>query len=334
VNIFFVLSKQSSDWNRLKSEGFKLLDFKSKRHLMAVLNAKYIISSHADRFIKTPLPTAVYGDVLKYKFIFLQHGVTQSDISRWFNFIMPEILITATKDEYSSIVSKRSRYRVSEKEVRLTGFPRHDHLDQLEKSNDYILIMPTWREYLISLTDDHGGRKKLSGFVNSDYATHWLEILKSEELKNLSSALGKQVVFCPHPIMKSYLGDLDIPEHISIYEHKVFGSLQNIFVKSSVLLTDYSSIGFEFAYLNKPVVYYQFDSVDFFTKHTLRKGYYDHERDGFGPVCYSKEQVFESLDRAISGNLEEVFEERRIEAFSFRDGKCSERVFNAILEIA
>ena len=45
---------------------------------------------------------------------------------------------------------------------------------------------------------------------------------------------------------------------------------------------DYSSIAFDFAYMKKPLIYYQFDQDKYYTNH-FAKGYFDCERDGFGP---------------------------------------------------
>lgn len=330
INAYFVLQKKSKDWNRLAKDGFRMLDFKSDRHLMAVIQSKYIISSHADRFIKTPLPMAHYDDVLKYEFIFLQHGVTQNDISRWFNNIKPSLLVSATVDEYKSIVDKSSNYLSTEKEVKLTGFPRHDRLNDIPKSNEIIFIMPTWREYLVSLTDDHGNRSKKRDFLQSNYAINWMELLNSNDLRQLAQKSEMKVVFCPHPILMTYLKDMVIPEYIEIHNSSNNESLQSLFAKSAVLITDYSSVTFEFAYMNKPTIYFQFDSEEFFTKHTMRRGYFNHDSDGFGPVCNTSGSVIYELERTLHNEQPEIYETRRVNTFPFRDGKCSERVYNAI----
>lgn len=55
-------------------------------------------------------------------------------------------------------------------------------------------------------------------------------------------------------------------------------SYRDAFAEGSMMITDYSSVAFEFAYLRKPIVYYQFDKKAFFEKHTYRKGYFDYEK--------------------------------------------------------
>ena len=47
-NAWFILSRDSLDWDRLEAEGFKLLPFGSDEHIAAQMNAAALISSHAD----------------------------------------------------------------------------------------------------------------------------------------------------------------------------------------------------------------------------------------------------------------------------------------------
>ena len=57
--------------------------------------------------------------------------------------------------------------------------------------------------------------------------------------------------------------------------------ISNIIEKASLLITDYSSISMDFAYMKRPVLYYQFDKERFRNEH-LSKSYFDFEDDGFG----------------------------------------------------
>ena len=72
---------------------------------------------------------------------------------------------------------------------------------------------------------------------------------------------------------------------------------RDVYALSSLVVCDYSSAVFDFAYLRKPIVYAQFDAEDFFGgKHTVKKGYFDYERDGFGEVEHDLEAT---VDRII-----------------------------------
>ena len=93
----------------------------------------------------------------KHKFIFLQHGVIQNDLSDWLNRYNKNIslFVTTTNQEYQSILTYP--YYYDEKVVKKTGLPRYDLLYHNEKK--YITIMPTWRAYLVGGIDPDTGKR-------------------------------------------------------------------------------------------------------------------------------------------------------------------------------
>ncbi|ECQ1211873.1 capsular biosynthesis protein, partial [Campylobacter coli] len=295
--IAFILSKKSIDYLRLKKEGFKLVDPKSFYFKYLIYKADKIISSHVDRYIFN----ALGGDTLKTKdFIFLQHGVIKDDLSRWLNQRKIDIFITSTKAEYDSIAGDFNHYKFSTKEVVLTGLARWDALIKNNILNTkQILIMPTWREYLSGKVQKYGARARNPEFVKSLYFQKWQEFLCSKELEKLAVQCGYSIVFIPHPQVRMYLEDFNLPSYI-ITSYKE--SMQELFCKSSLMITDYSSVAFEMAVLKKPVLYYQFDKDEFFAKHSYTQGYFDYERDGFGEVYFNYNQLLYYLKDILSYN--------------------------------
>ncbi|WP_186305442.1 CDP-glycerol glycerophosphotransferase family protein, partial [Campylobacter coli] len=104
-------------------------------------------------------------------------------------------------------------------------------------------------------------------------------------------------------------------------------SLQELFCNSSLMITDYSSVAFEMAYLNKPVIYYQFDHEEFFSSHTYQKGYFNYKKDGFGPVVKDEEKLFKELENLIRNDCKPfgIYKDNIDSTFAFKDGKCCER---------
>lgn len=343
INAFFVLRKNSSHWSRLQEEGFNLLDFDSEIHRIALLNADFLLSSHADGYVINLLPKKDFGDLLKYKFVFLQHGVTKDDLSKWLNPKPIDFFVTATEDEYQSIIYDGNKYKYGKKEVFLTGFPRHDKLIELNKikrddGKRKIVIMPTWRNNLMGATLGTANQRALNeDFFKSLYAFSWKNLLNSKELKNIAERFSADVIFYPHANIELYIDGFDIPKFIEVRRSSDEYSMQGTFVDTDILITDYSSVAFEVAYLKKPVIYFQFDREEFFSGvHTYQKGYFDYETDGFGPVClelsevlFSLEQYFLHPDGKTWGNYKKISEK----TFAFRDGKCCERTFQAITRL-
>ena len=98
---------------------------------------------------------------------------------------------------------------------------------------------------------------------------------------------------------------------------------------SDLLITDYSSISFDFAYVYKPILYYQFDYEEFYSgKHTYRQGAYDYESMGFGKVVSSFEKLLSELEVLIenSAKMEKKYIDRVNSFFRYNDCNNCKRI--------
>ena len=98
-------------------------------------------------------------------------------------------------------------------------------------------------------------------------------------------------------------------------------------------MTDYSSLAFEAAYIERPVVYFQFDHQSFYSgAHPFRRGGFRFADDGFGPVAYTLDDALDSTIALLRPHSEAraAYRDRLRNAFPYRDGKCCERVFHSI----
>ncbi|HDW1223042.1 TPA: CDP-glycerol glycerophosphotransferase family protein, partial [Escherichia coli] len=331
INIYFLLSKKSVDWERLKKAGFKLVKFGGFYHRLLLLNARYLLSSHANPAIVNYLPKKYYADLMKYKFVFLQHGITKDDQSEWLNSRKIDYLVTASKFEHDDI-SRRGRYRYTTKEVVLTGFPRFDNLSNVDTRNNQILIMPTWRKELAGeLMKKSSKRIKNKDFANSLFCKMWGGVLRSESLYNAYKKKGYTIIFYPHPNLADYISDLNIPDYVKIgsLENE---SIQSIFKKTNLLITDYSSVAFDIAYMKTPVIYFQFDSDTFFSNHSYSKGYFDYNDFGFGPVVKNINDLSEQLNLIVDNNcnLTDFYMSRIKSFFPFSDNNNSSRLYKVL----
>ncbi|WP_455940661.1 CDP-glycerol:glycerophosphate glycerophosphotransferase [Helicobacter pullorum] len=323
--IVFALRKESSDWKRLEKEGFNLVEFGSYRFRKIINKSSKVISSHADSYLMRYI-------TFRQQFIFLQHGVIKNDLSKWLNSRKIDLFITSTKEEHNSIVNDYNRYKFGKKEVVLTGLARHDTLlKNNQNSIKQVLVMPTWRHYLSGLMIGNSGIRKLKDdFRESKYFQKWNSLLNSDVLQKLCKKYSYAIVFNPHPNIMPYLKDFEIPSFVSIASENE--SLQDLFCKSSLMITDYSSVAFEMAYLGKSVIYYQFDKEEFFSSHTLQKGYFDYEKDGFGPVVENEENLLKQLENFLRNDCKPfgIYKDNIDSTFAFKDGRCCERNYKAI----
>lgn len=334
VNAWFVVRAGTPDWHRLAARGARLVAYGSPEFTALLVHADHLASSHADRFITHALPRKYRP--AGYSFTFLQHGVIKGDLSLWLNPKVIDVFVTSTQAEYDYIAGV-SPYRYSTKEVRLTGLPRFDVLRELdaavnESERDIVLVMPTWRNYLVSdLKSASDDRELLGALAETEYGRALATLLRDPELERLQEA-GARIVFMPHPNMQRYLPQFDLPPHIEIVSY-LDADVRDMIVRAAVLVTDYSSTAFNAAYLRRPVIYYQFDQEEYRRGHTERAGYFDYERDGFGPVLTEPTAVVEMIARAIAGDFPAEYTARTDAAFPVRDGNNRARTFDAMREV-
>lgn len=339
VNAWFVLAHGTPDWDRLAPlAGRRLLRHGSLRWKLAMLNCRYLISSHTDQPIRRPPALARLGQPA-HKFVFLQHGVIKDDLSRWLNGKSIDLFVTSTPAEHESIVADRTPYVYTTKEVRLTGLPRFDALEAAKQRRhgddpDLILIAPTWRQWLNMLESDGSGRadleRRLEAFARSEYANQWRSVLGSPRLRAIAAAHGLSIAFLPHPNIVRAVPTFDLDEQVLVAEYSR-PDLHDVFARTAVMVTDYSSMAFNAAYLERPVVYFQFDGERVRAGgHLGREGYFDYRRDGFGPVVEGADEAVDAVDSIVGGCLDPEVRERIAAAFPHRDGQCSRRVIGEI----
>lgn len=92
-----------------------------------------------------------------------------------------------------------------------------------------------------------------------------------------------------------------------------------------VLLTDYSSIYFEYLLLDRPVAFYAYD-IDAFRKETGL--FLDYDDYAPGPVATDFDELTDALERAFEEPNAFAEDRRRVrdEMFDHRDGRSAERV--------
>lgn len=139
----FVLNKDNFAFDDISQIG-KTIEYGSIKHRIYTLFAEKVISSHPDNGLVYPFwgNYPFLSGLVKFKLVFLQHGITKDNISRWLNKSDKNIslIVTASKLELESFF--KYHYNYHRDVPQLLGFPRYD---ALEKKEDYreIVIMPS-----------------------------------------------------------------------------------------------------------------------------------------------------------------------------------------------
>lgn len=333
AKVYFAINSKCPDYKKVKKIG-PVLKINSRKYKMMFLLSNIIISSQTSDFVTNPFgeDEHLMFNLYNNKFVFLQHGITKDDISSWAhkNLKNIKLFITAGNEEYNSILN--GSYGYTDKEVKLTGFPRFDALKNNRKN--YITIMPTWRKKLASQVNKETDERIYNeNFKESEYFKFYNNLISDERILQCAKENNYKIRFCMHPNHKQQYKDFDINECVEILHDDIDYSKE--FSEAALLVSDYSSTPFDFAYLNKPVIYTQFDREDFFENHTYQEGYFDYEEDGFGPVCYDYETTVEEIIKMIENDckIDKKYQDRINKFFEYHDKNNCKRVHEEILKL-
>ena len=335
TRVLFAIKKTSPDSQRMTKIG-PCVDAMSFWHKFLHLLCDVNISAQADGVTVNPYAghSAALQDLLAHPhFVFLQHGVTKDDISNWINRYNKNIsgLVVSAQPEYDSIVN--GDYGYSADKVWLVGMPRFDRLYHKEEKR--ITVMPTWRQYLMAGIDSNTSVwKPIDNIEDSQYYKFYESLLCSIRLLNLLEENGYTLQFFPHPNLRLSGIQFQHDPRVKILSSDI--SYREIYATSNLVLTDYSSVVFDFAYLRKPIIYCQFDKDEFFSgEHVYTKGYFDYVRDGFGEVEYDLESTIDRIIEYVKNNceLKPIYRERINNFFAFDDKDNRKRVVEKIINL-
>lgn len=322
LEAYFVIDKSAIDLDRF-DEKDKIIKYKSLKHRVIFYASKYCISTHIWGY--TP-NIDFYSILLKKgffrekKLISLKHGITKDDIPNLYaDKTKLDLLIAGAKPEYEYMLK---HFNYTDEVLKYTGFARFDGLYEQDLKNQ-ILIMPTWRSYLYLLEDD--------SFATTEYYHAWSRVLSDEKLMQTLEERKLQLVFYPHFELQKYVGLFVEGTNNVIIADKDSFDVQKLLKESKLLVTDYSSVFFDFAYMNKPCVYYHFDREKYLKQH-YNKGYFDYETMGFGEVLFSHDEVIKTIINYIENDfeLEDKYKARATAFFEIKDKYNCERIYNEI----
>ncbi|MCI5822258.1 MAG: CDP-glycerol glycerophosphotransferase family protein [Lachnospiraceae bacterium] len=332
VDAVYAINPKSKDFFKVKELG-ETVSFGTFKHWVYYLAAEVNISSQ-----KNGKPNAavcyfleVYG-IRKNRRVFLQHGIISNDLP----FVHYEnakfsLFVTSTKREYEYV---RDNFNYPQGVVKELGLARFDQLHNIRVNSNQILVMPTWRGWISPPSHGKSVYHGVEQIRQTMYYQCWNAFLQDKEIQKLLEQQGKTMIFYQHREMQKFKGlfHSDCPN--ILIKTVDSADVQQLLKESAYLITDYSSIAMDFAYMDKPLWYYQFDYEEFREKH-YSKGYFDYETDGFGPVCRTYETLKADLICRIFEGKEEAdkYAVRRRQFFDLKDNQNCKRNYEAIVEL-
>lgn len=332
VEVYYLINKNSKNYKKLKFLG-NVIEFDSLKHYTYYFLSKKHIS--AFQFFGVPNNPLIWlleeKSFFKKKRIFLQHGITKEYLSTLCHEKKGyDIFICGAKPEYEYI---RNNFGYPLENVVYTGFSRYDSLHEKRILKKQIILIPTWRQWLGMTASVVDSKLDLEKLVVSNYYKTYNSLLNNSELIKILENNNYELLFYLHPEAQRFREYFKSKSRrIKIIAREEV-ELQELMKVSEILITDYSSVAFDFGYMKKPVLYYQFDSEEYYEKHYSR-GYFDYSLHGFGPVMSTEINLLKHLEHYIkTKKIEDFYKERIKSFFELYDTNNSKRIFEAIKNI-
>ena len=135
------------------------------------------------------------------------------------------------------------------------------------------------------------------------YAPTYRDSLNTEfklDFSTLADKLGNEYLFLIklHPVTKQQIA---IPKYAldRFIQVDATEDVNELLLASDLLITDYSSIPFEYCLLNKPMVFFAYDLQEYITERGIWENY---EEFVPGPVVYTTEQLEQAIETELEAN--------------------------------
>ncbi|AYW45237.1 CDP-glycerol glycerophosphotransferase family protein [Tetragenococcus koreensis] len=241
------------------------------------------------------------------------------EANRWDYLIVP--------NEYSKKVFKQAFH--FQNDMLEIGYPRNDELvnnkankklqNELKKKiigkekGRVILYAPTWR-------DDY--------FIKKGSYRFFIPF----DLEKIVNCLDKEdtLIIRPHYLVGDTIDITGYEDQVKVCMNE---AINDLYLISDLLITDYSSVMFDFAILQRPMLFYPYDMAHYEEK--LRGFYLDYSEVP-GPIAENEEYLYKFIREFISqgkfskyDNIMKQFEQLFC---SWENGDASEKVSKVITE--
>lgn len=321
---YYVIEKDSKDLKNIASLG-NIIYYDSLKHYIYYLKAVKLICAHVGSC--TPKSSVCWKleeeNIINKNKMFIQHGIIKDNITslKYDNTII-KTFVCGAKREYEFV---KDNFGYPKDDVKYLGLCRFDNLVDYKLKNQ-ILLMPTWRQWFGMTGNSEYSNEN---FKKAEYFKIYNSLINNNRLEKVLEDNEINLVFYPHYEMQRYVTLFNTVSKRIIIAKKYEYNVQDLLKESRLLITDYSSVFFDFGFMRKPVIYYQFDKERYYKEH-YNEGYFEYDVDGFGPVVTKEEELIDEIIKCIEDNNEEYIK-REEEFFPLHDNdNCKRHYLEAI----
>ncbi len=328
----YLIDKHAPEAAALKADGLRPTYRNTLRHYMAFLNADVVVASNSTVMEVNHLSeetSAYLRDLLHFGTACVQHGLSVQNIAAAQNRLRDNTVryFCAAPIEIDNL--SRPIYDYKGDELKLTGVPRFDGLKDAKKKQ--LLLSPTWRmQAAVTVRKNEGVKRDYNPyFRDSAYFKTYDALIHDKRLLAAAKRLSYDIVYVLHPIVSPQLRDFGDDTPVKILAATGDTSYETLFRESALMITDYSGVQFDFAYMRKPLVYYLPNSLP---KH-YEEGAFCTAEMGFGPVCETQDELVDTLIAAMERDcaMEDVYKARAEAFFAYADHDNCKRIYDELL---
>ncbi len=319
-DVFFVIRKDAlGEHNFPNIMGQKMLVYGAYEHIKTQMLANVLTFSHSPRDLIFPfLQKLLFKD--QYT-VFLNHGIfslkkATKDQHSFLKYL--DVFVVSSEREKQIIASN---FSIDADKIEITGLARYDKLiNDIPKSPKEILYIPTWRDWVSNIQSTPPYIHAILKFINSKELKLCLEKNDAVLTVHFHKSMADQCKNIPSAIDCENIQFSDTDPR----------TVQQLLQQSHLMITDYSSVSWDFIYLDKPVLFYQFDQYE----HLSRKGsYINLNSELFGEVFTNSDSLIDTIEKYLIGNFAKTSEYSRIRDLNFKYGDTNNcrRIYDTVM---
>lgn len=333
ITKYYIIDKNTSDYKALKADGYKPVATRSLKHRLAFLHSDIVLITNSNLFpfngYNMDRSRFIRG-LCNFGSMCLQHGLTVQKCAMAQQRIIDntKMYFIASKYEKGNLEHHAYNYKGFDI-IKLTGIGRYDGLINNDKKQ--ILLSPTWRMYnAMPVTSSEGVQREYNPeFKHTVYFKIYNDLINNEKLLSCAKKNGYKIKYLLHPILSSQLEDFTPGDGAEVIASVGDLSYEKILTESSLMVTDYSGVQFDFAYMKKPLVYFHPSQLP---AH-YDDGCFFYDTMGFGDICTESDQLVNTLCSYMENGckMSQKYIDRVNDFYNFDDHNNCERIYKEIL---
>lgn len=334
IQHYYLVDKHATDYKRMKKDGYKPMVRGSIKHRLVFLMADMMVISNSTVFAfnNYGLPNSKFiRDLVEFHVCCVQHGMSVQKIAVAQNRLRDNtrLYFCASKYEIENLSRPIYDY-VGYDALKLTGVPRYDGLKNDDKKQ--IMISPTWRmQAAVPVRTSEGEQRDYNPmFKESTYFQVFNALINDPRLIDAAKKYGYRIKYVLHPIVSAQVDDFDKNEYVDIIPAVGDMSYETMFRESSLMVTDFSGIQFDFAYMRKPLVYLHHKDIP---QH-YEEGTFFYDTMAFGEIAHDNDELIDLLCEYMASGckMKEEYVRRADDFFYYNDHNNCKRIYDTMIE--